>query len=405
MACDLNGDCRNWGLHDASDPQRYVDPNRGESPAEEADRLAVLREAARQYDDSHPPSQSDDLIVSFRAVPAGSPPPPNWGRYSPGTISAEGSGRAYDIYYLERPRTLHFGARAEIAPEATEETMSPNTSPDDACERCGEGEDPEEEDNEEGFASFVSGAFYGDFADNNSWSAMAGQIAVGFTPLGVVGDIRDTAAAIRDVAEGREGAGLNLGMAIIGFIPGGDILKSARRVGGRVTTQVDDLADVVRRTELEDAIDDGLRQLDGPGEEVFVRGERLDLAPYGSRQRQARHHGVHGQGTHEAMHPAPQSVLKNLPQYNPRHALTVLYDKDKHRAFDRMWKDDFNELRRQGRTDVTTQEVFDIVSRAIDESGSFEPGIAESMKHHLQDELFNQMGLSNDSLLRLPGYN
>lgn len=93
----------------------------------------------------------------------------------------------------------------------------------------------EPEGSEEGVGSFVMGAVGGDFAENDSFSAIAGQTVVGFIPIvGQVADVRDMAAAIRGVAQGRDGAYLNVGIAAIGFIPGLDFLKGGSRVGRRV---------------------------------------------------------------------------------------------------------------------------------------------------------------------------
>jgi hypothetical protein len=49
------------------------------------------------------------------------------------------------------------------------------------------------EPSREGAGSFLDGAVMGDFADNNSWSATAGQVAIGFVPIaGQIADARDS---------------------------------------------------------------------------------------------------------------------------------------------------------------------------------------------------------------------
>ncbi|MCK6524221.1 hypothetical protein L6R49_22670 [Myxococcota bacterium] len=101
--------------------------------------------------------------------------------------------------------------------EATPQTPSPDVAT------------PTAED-EEGLASFFEGAIGGDLADNDSWSALAGQTLVGFIPIaGQLADVRDTAAALKDYDDGKDGAGLNLLLAMISFIPGGDLLKAGKR--------------------------------------------------------------------------------------------------------------------------------------------------------------------------------
>lgn len=85
---------------------------------------------------------------------------------------------------------------------------------------------------EEGIASFLEGALEGDFTDNRSWSALAGQVAVGFVPyVGQVADIRDLVAAGQAFYEGKENAGWQLLLSGVGVVPGvGDALKAAGKV-------------------------------------------------------------------------------------------------------------------------------------------------------------------------------
>lgn len=82
---------------------------------------------------------------------------------------------------------------------------------------------------EEGIVAFLTGALGGDFADNDSYSALAGQTAAGFVPvLGQIGDARDIAAAGSDVVEGAPGAWGRLGINLVAVIPGLDFLKAGR---------------------------------------------------------------------------------------------------------------------------------------------------------------------------------
>lgn len=112
---------------------------------------------------------------------------------------------------------------------------------------------------EEGVGSFFEGLVKGDFGDNDSWSATAGQVVGGFIPfVGQAADARDTIAAIGGVMEGKDGAWGNLGLAAIGWVPGvGDLAKGAIRGGEKVvdagadiaaqaTRHADDIADVAR---------------------------------------------------------------------------------------------------------------------------------------------------------------
>lgn len=112
------------------------------------------------------------------------------------------------------------------------------------------------EADEEGLQSFLEGALLGDFAGNDTWSAVAGQAAIGFIPVvGQIADARDTLAAARDVAEGKDGAWMKLGAAAVGWIPGvGDALKGGARVGRRVTTEI--VEEVAERT-LKEGVQQG----------------------------------------------------------------------------------------------------------------------------------------------------
>lgn len=111
----------------------------------------------------------------------------------------------------------------------------------------------------EGVGSVIEGAVMGDFGDNRSWSATAGQIGVGFVPvLGQIADARDTIASAGQVLRGEDGGWLNLGTSVIGWVPGiGDGIKSAIRGGERIADagaevaqtaarRADDVGDAVR---------------------------------------------------------------------------------------------------------------------------------------------------------------
>ncbi len=106
-----------------------------------------------------------------------------------------------------------------------------------------ETEPPDEQEpapDEEGLGSFLEGALLGDFAGNDTWSAVAGQTVVGLIPVvGQVADARDTVAAVIDVAQGEEGAWARLGAAALGWLPGvGDALKGGARLGMRAGAEV-----------------------------------------------------------------------------------------------------------------------------------------------------------------------
>jgi len=102
-----------------------------------------------------------------------------------------------------------------------------------ALESANDNAAPEQSGSDEGIGSFFEGLVKGDFSDNDSWSATAGQVVGGFIPvLGQIGDARDTISAIGGVINGEEGAWGNLGLAAVAWVPGvGDVAKSALRGG------------------------------------------------------------------------------------------------------------------------------------------------------------------------------
>jgi hypothetical protein len=109
--------------------------------------------------------------------------------------------------------------------------------------------EPAQAGSEEGIGSFFEGLLKGDFSDNDSWSATAGQVIGGFIPfVGQAGDVRDTAAAVNGIANGQDGAWGNLGLAALGWIPGvGDLAKGAIRGGEKAVDAGTDIAQQANR--------------------------------------------------------------------------------------------------------------------------------------------------------------
>lgn len=124
----------------------------------------------------------------------------------------------------------------------------------------------------EGIGSFLEGALLGDFADNDTWSAMAGQTVVGLIPVvGQIADARDTAAAVVDVIEGKDGAWPRLGAAGVGWIPViGDVLKGLLRSGAKLGTKV--VEEGIERAIKEGAEEGGERLVKEGAEEGTEEG-------------------------------------------------------------------------------------------------------------------------------------
>ena len=103
----------------------------------------------------------------------------------------------------------------------------------------------------EGVWSFLEGAILGAFSGNDSWSATAGSVLIGFIPVvGQIADIRDLASAVVHVAEGKKGAWLELGAAAVGVVPGLDVLKGAAKGATKAGKEV-----------LEEVVEKGAKEL------------------------------------------------------------------------------------------------------------------------------------------------
>ena len=136
--------------------------------------------------------------------------------------------------------------------------------------------------NGEGVGAFVEGAVLGNFSDNHSWSATAGQVVVGFVPIvGQIADARDTVASVGQVLRGEEGGWLNLGASIVGWVPGiGDAAKAAIRGGGNLAEAGVDVGKTVARNADEAAetgakVESGIARADIPPSANGVPGETI----------------------------------------------------------------------------------------------------------------------------------
>ena len=136
---------------------------------------------------------------------------------------------------------------------------------------------------EEGPTSFIEGALLGDLAGNDTWSAVAGQTAVGMIPIvGQIADARDTLAALKDMVAGQDNSWLRLGAAGIGWVPVvGDMLKGSARIGMRLGTEV--IEEGAERLVKEAAEEGGERAIKEGAEESAQAASKVErIAP--SRQ-------------------------------------------------------------------------------------------------------------------------
>ena len=148
-----------------------------------------------------------------------------------------------------------------------------------------------------------------------------------------------------------------------------------------------------------------------PKIEFKPAGDLVEFGRHGSARTNRTAAGLQG---HESGHVAPQAVMKQAPDYNPRDALTRFLDPANHRGMtgmDHFWKNDFDALRAARmagapgkQPQATVQELHDIVANAIRRS-SLPPGEKRSLIARLSDEMFVESGLSPTQLLNIPkGY-
>jgi hypothetical protein len=164
------------------------------------------------------------------------------------------------IYHPGRNATFSDAEFAEIRRRGTI-TMAPTAeqirvlkelkAEDDATIRVAS-EPANAKRNEEGVGAFFEGAVAGDFSENDSWSATAGKIVGGLNPLA---DARDIVAGVKHVAEGKDGAWIDLGTATLGAIPlVGDAGKALIRGGRKVAKEaVEEGAEALTKEAAESA--------------------------------------------------------------------------------------------------------------------------------------------------------
>jgi len=111
---------------------------------------------------------------------------------------------------------------------------------------------------------------------------------------------------------------------------------------------------------------------------------------------------------HQSAHTAPQSTLRNQPQYNPHEMITRFLPTGRghpHTVFDQAWQREYDAIFRQtGRTTTTAKELEEVVGRAARTSGAFSAAEGESVAQLIKNDLYFQLGLSSDTVLRMPGH-
>jgi hypothetical protein len=133
----------------------------------------------------------------------------------------------------------------------------------------------------------------------------------------------------------------------------------------------------------------------------FTTGEPLELAPWKAAKKAKEEIGPTAKGT-QAAHEGPRAALRDLPGYDPKDMLTRMMKKDIHSGMDAHWKQVFHARAAKGEKTLTVRDLYDVVKESINRA----PGLsqAEKLSHiaHLEDELFNQLGLSGKDVVRMP---
>ena len=132
-----------------------------------------------------------------------------------------------------------------------------------------------------------------------------------------------------------------------------------------------------------------------------AEGEPVQLQPHEAATQNRQALGQSGSEVQSA-HGAPQSVMKRVPGYNPRQALTTLMDRTAHTGMDRFWKQTFQAMQKAGRSTATAREVEQIVAESIRRAPALSAGQKSSLIARLSDEMFVEFGLRPDDVLDLP---
>ncbi len=132
------------------------------------------------------------------------------------------------------------------------------------------------------------------------------------------------------------------------------------------------------------------------GTEFKAAGEPVTMQPHGGASEAREMLGVTGE--HQSMHGLPRSVGKHLPDYDPNAALTILGERNLHTAMDQPWKDAFQNMRRQGRTTASAEEVFDAVANSIRQSPHLSENLKKTLTARLHEEMFVEYGLRGQQL-------
>jgi hypothetical protein len=142
-----------------------------------------------------------------------------------------------------------------------------------------------------------------------------------------------------------------------------------------------------------------LREEGGTGD-FSAAGEPRSLQPHAGASEARGTVGVTGE--HQSAHGLPQAVGRTVPGYDPRAALTTLEERVTHTGMDAHWKRAFQQMRREGRTTATAQEIYDTVSTSIQRAPNLSQQAKNTLRLRLQDEMFVELGMRPGDAFPLP---
>jgi hypothetical protein len=106
----------------------------------------------------------------------------------------------------------------------------------------------------------------------------------------------------------------------------------------------------------------------------------------------------------QSAHLTPQTIMKKIPGYKPKHALTWLIARSIHTEMDAYWQVAMRAMRSAGQTHATAREVFDIIAESINRVSRLTAGQKRSLTLRLHDEMFVDFGLGESQMLEIPRY-
>jgi hypothetical protein len=156
---------------------------------------------------------------------------------------------------------------------------------------------------------------------------------------------------------------------------------------------------VALKAQLDRELQD-FQNLQDAGSEEMSPGERLDLLEHRNAPRIRKKYSIPGNKA-QSMHDAPQSAMRDLPNWEAGTSFTVLGESEVHSSINAGWKREFQAMGKNGPSHIPAKQLEDVVGRSINES-ALRPEQQVALKQRLKDELYLDYGLTEDSLVRRP---